>query len=796
MSNDKKTESTTIYKLDKDAVKDEWNGMPSDDIDPKLKRGTWALAWARFIYSQFFNNQCYTTWDKLSTYRLLRLYGAGKQPREFYMDTLLGSMSDKNNVNENGIRKGYYNVNWDIWSPCPKFKRIVIGRFESQDHSISANAIDPLSGAEKEKMMYKAWADSLFAKQEAEVKKMVGLRDANRVKYLPDSLEELQMYSEMGGFKMSKEIDIEKALDYTDYISKEKRLRRRLFGDFFDINIAAEQDYFDPIDKKIKYRYIDPEYSVFDYSKESDFNDMRFWATQRLMSIKQVRIESGISENELRKLALTFENVFGNPNGEYINRYSFAQYKNKDGVYVYDTYKIPVWVCEWKSVDKKYRMTRETPMGKLTFEQEGKDYGKVWDSDKRKTEITEYQNVYTCNWIMGSEHVFGDGQLDLVPRDAQKRVNMTAHVYALDGPSIVESIKENLDQIQITKLKLQNELAESAPNGIKVEFGSLNNISLGNKEMKPLDLLKLYRQRGDIIYKATTHAGKLNQFGSPIEPIKGGIGLERLQEFTNLFEMNFQMISEACGIDRTSAASQKPGEPVTATETKFAVASTTDALQPMYSGFMDIRESAARNAAYRIQTIVKYVPGAYNVYYPILGQATMQELKLSKDDSDYGIKIEALPTEQEMMDARNAAQEALKPGKDGENISYGEYLLITQMIGLGQIKQAVAVLNFRLNKRKKEALDLQQQNMELNAKNAQQTEKIKIDGELQKIRTKAIEDRKTQVLVALIQKDAGEDQHTKDLQKMYLQKILDGTDEQPPVQEQNAPPQPAQSEAA
>lgn len=785
---EEKKAPTTIYKMDKDKVLDEWNGMPSDDIDPKLKRGDWCLAWARFIYAQFYNNQCFTTWEKINTYRLLRAYGAGKQPKEFYMDTLLGSQTDPSNINENGQRKGYYNVNWDIWNPCPKFKRIVVGRFESQDHSISANAIDKLSGAEREQMMYKAWADSLFAKEESEVKKMVGLRDSNRVKYLPDSLEELQMYAEMGGFKMSKEIDIEKALDYTDYISKEKRLRRRIYGDFFDINIAAYQDYFDPIDKKIKYRYLDPEYSGFDYSKESDFSDMRFWFTQRLMSIKQVRIESGYSEDKLRTMALTFENNFGNPNGAYINQYAYNQYKNKDGVYVYDTYKVPVLVCEWKSVDKKYTMTRETPQGPIPFEQEGKAYGKVWDTDKRKTEISEYQNVYTCNWIMGSDCVFGDGQLDLVPRDAQKRVNMTAHVYALDGPSIVESIKENLDQIQITKLKLQSELANSAPNGIKVEFGSLSNISLGSKEMKPLELLKLYRQRGDIIYKATTHGGRYNQFnGTPIEKIEGGIGMNRLQEFTTLFEMNFQMISEACGIDRTSAASQKPGEPITATEAKFAVASTTDSLQPMYSGFMDIRESAARNAAYRIQTIVKYVPGAYDVYYPILGRATMEELKLAKDDSDYGIKIEALPTEQEKMDARDAAREALKPGKDGENISYGEYLLITQMVNMGQIKQAVAVLNFRLNKRKKEALMLQQENMKLNAKGQQEAEKLKIEGAMATIKLQAAENRKTEVLKALIAKDAGNDTHIRELQKMAIERILGGGAEQPVAEAQPTP---------
>jgi len=540
--------NSRIYKLDKDKLKDEWMGMPSDDIDPENKKGAWCLSWARYVYSMFYNNQTYTTWDKLREYRLYRLYGAGAQPREYYMD-LLGVKADKNN-----IRKGYYNVNWDIWSPSPKFRKIIQGRFESQDYIVTANAIDKLSGVERETKKWEAWAEKLQGPKDEVIQQKLGVPPTEEVKYVPESREELEMYSEMGGFKLEKEIGIEKAIAFTEYISDQKQIKRKVVGDLYDLNIAAYQDYWDDIDKKIKNRYLDPEMSVFDYSTQEDFKDMRFWGTQMLMSIKRVRIESGLPEEDLRKYALNFASFFGNPTTDYINRYGFTNYRNENGVYVYDNFKVPVWYCEWMSVDKSYYTERQTKFGTKSYKER---HGKIYDSEKKKTTVKERQNVYCTYWIPGSEHVWSDGPLDIVPRNEKKQVSMTAHVYALPGKSIGASIIPNLDQLQINNLKLQNALAKARPDGIKIEFGSLNNINLGDGDMQPLELIKLYTATGDIIYKATTHAGKYNQYASPIEKIEGGLG-KTLDDCIRIYELNFQLISELSGIDRISAVSQKP----------------------------------------------------------------------------------------------------------------------------------------------------------------------------------------------------------------------------------------------
>jgi hypothetical protein len=92
--------------------------------------------------------------------------------------------------------------------------------------------------------------------------------------------------------------------------------------------------------------------------------------------------------------------------------------------------------------------------------------------------------------------------------------------------------------------------------------------------------------------------------------------------------------------------------------------------------------------------------------------------------------VEALPTAEFKNILFGAAQEALKPGKDGENISYGDYLMVVSMIDRGMLKQAQMVLNYRLNKRKQQAIQLQRENIQLQAGETKQLEDQKFKQQL------------------------------------------------------------------
>lgn len=695
--------------------------FPSDKVAPDEKKGTWTLQYLQAIYSMFVRGQCFTSNEMFARYNNSRDYGAGRQSIEKYLDLIIGPRDQQ------GKRKGNFNCSHDIFSPAPKYKRIIRGRFESQRHRCVATAIDAKSGAEKEDLKWEMFFKSKFGKQERKIKENAMIPVENGIEYVPESMEELEMYEKIGGFKSSKELEIEAALDYTDYYSDWNEIQRKLIDDIVDINIAVFRDYIDSSTGKEMYEYMDPAVCCLDNSKETGFKNGRFWGYYKLYDIKTIRMESNIEEEELQKLAIRYGDSFGNNSANFIRGFNTADYVDRNGVRNYDEYKVPVFVGEMKSIDYVYKTRRTDKRGQTKLYDQTDDYGKVLDTPTKKTEVYKIMNVYKGCWIIGTEHVFNDGQQVNIPRPNKKEPCLSVHAYALPGKSIMETIESCLDAIQLQKMKLESAMASAPPNGLKIEFGALNNINLGDGNLKPKELIKIYRQNGDIIYKATTHYGRQNTQGSPIEKIEGGIG-NMLEESIRIFEMNFNFIAELSGIDRVSAVSAKPGE-TTATEVQNSVAATTDALQPIYQALISMKERAAANASSKIQLAIKYNPEAYNAYYPILGTSNVELLKISQDitDAQYGIKIEVLPTDQMKQSLRLAIQNALKPGKDGGGITWSDAATIEMFIERGQVKYAQALLAYREEKRRKDAMELQDKNM----KNAETTA-INLEKEKQK----------------------------------------------------------------
>jgi hypothetical protein len=673
------------------------------------------------------------------------------------MDQLLGTDGE-----------GYLNTNWEIFSPVSKYKRIIFGRFEDQEYDYAANAIDPVSADEKDRQAWKVWYESTFGKQEKELKAMLGLPDAMEgVKYVAESLEELNMVKNMGGFKISVESDSEILLEATDYLSDHKTLQRKLINDLLDFNKCALRDYYDPVTGLCKYEYMDWENLVLDSSREHDFKDIRFWGYLSFRTVNEMRIKTGLSEDALLEMVKPWLGFYGNINSDMLGKYQMAGYKDENGVYVYNNFRIPTFICEWVSTDTKYKTLKNG----RHYEQE---YGKVKNTAKKKTEIFEGNNVYSCEWIVGSNCVIEDGLKLNTSRGDKKNPLLGIHAISLPGKSLIETIIPNLDQIQLTKVKLENGLAVAKPRGLAIEVGSMSNIDLGDGELQPLEIIKLARETGDVLYKATTHAGNWNNSSKPIDISEGGLG-SLLNECITLFELNFNFISELSGIDRRSAASPT-SQVETATAASIATAATNDALKPLFTSYIMVKEWAGQSVLPRIQRAIKLKKEAKDAYEGIIGTMGIKRVEFSErlGVARLGIKIEIKPTAQQKQDAKNAATEALKPNQDGGSINMADWLFLTDLVDRGRIKQARAIMQYRLNQSREQSIKLQQDNMRLNAESAQKLEQMKEAKELKKIEAEAQAQIKVEAAKALFTMEISQNQSLLTLKENMLMQILGG----------------------
>jgi len=689
--------------------------FPKDEIPTEEKGAEWCRKWCEAMYAAYVTDRAGVPYSTIDELHNLRLYAAGTQDVGKYQDILLDESE------EGGDLTGYMNVNWEIFSVMPKFLHIIRGIFEEQEHSIVATAVDPKSNDERELNKLRKWFKGRYKPIVDAVNTMAGYKP--EPEWIPETVDELEMYQQVGGFKLAKETEIEEGLAYTMYISDWKEIKRKMLDDFATINCGSVRDFTDIYTRKVKSRYVDPLKLIMQYSRHWDHRNSEYAGELISETISNLRKNTDLSEEKLRNLAQFYNGRNGNQN---LSSWTEEDLQISGGGWKYDNFMIDVMDAEWFSVNSK-NFTKRTNSRGETLMYEEKD-GKFYDTETKKTIQSKFKVVYRAKWIVGTEYVYDYGLQYDVPRPGKKEVELSFKFYKLPGRSIVSLSVPNLDQIQLTWLKMQNALAMSANSGVAVEYTSLMNMKLGGEKMEPLEILSIRRDTGDLIYKMTTHMGKQNIPGGmrPIQELTGGIG-PQLQEFITLFDLNLNFIRDLTGINQIADASNPdPNQSVGGAE--MAIAATNNALKPIYAGYIRLKELVARACAIRMQVLVRHDKKAYEGYIPVVGGAGVKILSVGAEtlDADWEIQIQAKPTQQRKQLILESAMKAMQPDKDGYvGIEEQDFMMIERLLEAGNEKLAEIMLSFRSKKNKERQLQIQRENMELDGKREQESAQIK-----------------------------------------------------------------------
>jgi hypothetical protein len=735
--------------------------FPKDEINPTLKNEVWGKNWCQALYAAWRHGSTSIPFSQISEFRSLRRLADGKQDVLQYQKLLLDE-SD-----ENSAMKGYMNLNWDIFSVMPKFLRVVEGMMEQTDHQVVATAVDPTSTEEKEDAKLNMEYRMKFKEALQYIDKGLGIDRSDE--YIPESMEEINLFEGAGGFKLAKEIEIEQGLDYTFYISEWRETKKKVIRDLCVINCAGTKDFTDPYTKKVKTRYVDPELFIGQYSKHWDHNNMSYGGEIIQVPIGDIRKLNipGVEENELIELARQYTGVGNNISCDN------PQYDEDSKTGNYDSMLVDVLDAEWKSVNGEYKTSRKNQYGpEIIYDEQ---WGKVFNTEKRKTTKYDIQTVYKCKWIIGTDHVYDFGLQYDIPRPGQKEVELSFHLYKLPYRSLVSLSESHLHQIALTFFKLQNAIAMASPPGIAIEYTAIQNMTLGSNKLQPLELLKIKTQTGNLIYKATTHKGNPNTPGAyrPIQELQGGIG-SQLQEFITIFEFNMNAIRENTGINQIADASN-PNPEMSVGGSEIAMAATNNALRPIYSAYLHLKEQTAKNISLRMQLLIKHDGEAYKGYIPVIGSIGVKVISVGADtvDANYYIKYEAKPTEKRKDIIKQAAITAMSPDRDGViGIELADYLMIERLLEGGNLKYAEAMLNYKSKKNKERQQKLQRENMTLDKQREQEAIQLKSQLNFQDIKNKTDEEIRLYEAKKAIDEKYAQPQHQREMQKIGVQSSL------------------------
>jgi hypothetical protein len=777
-------------------------GFPSDNIPVEQKDEKWGLQWLSAMYNGYLTSRTYISYNTRNQYMEDRLYGRGQQPVDKYKPMLWGYGTGGGAGAQGGgnvspfARKGFSNIDFSILNVFAKYKAIVKAKIMAADFDIFTQSVDALSEDERTTAELESLAQILFKDSLEAMSKILHRVDPDKASELdevpmPKDLESFNVYKESGGFKLVKEIANERLLKSTfENFTNWEQVKELLVEDLIDLAFCVCKDYLCPQTGIIKYKYVDPLNAILGYSREKGFEDMPYGGHIEVYTIQQLKQKCPhILDETWGELAGKFMGYGSNPiawSGT-DNTYKYEREVNGRG-YFYDNFMIPVLEGEWISVDSRYKTTRTLPDGTKRYYDE--DFGKVYKTEQRKTDVVKVPMAYEGKWIIGTTTVFEFGVKKDMSRDNNKYPRLSYHATRLNTPSMANAARPILDAVQLDWLKLQNAKANAAPAGIAFELGSLANISIGKDgKMSPLDIITMRLQNGNTIYKATTERGKMNMAVDPFRELDGGVG-RLFDELIKSLDFNFQLLAEVTGVDRISAVSVTPNKGTGARTTEMARQATDNVLSPLATSVSEVKMSIAKNVIYRTQLLAKYNAKSRDVLRGIIGASGVAALGAmgEKGDPMFGFYMQPKATEQDIAEILAVAMEAMRAGKDGTpDIDMSDYLLIKRMCEAGNLKGAEVMLGFKIAQKQKLKEKNQQQNMQMNGKNMVDTENAKTQGQMAIQANKAkldieVDNAKTKNLIKV--KAAEAIFANTNAEEAFMREIMAGTQEMPEGQEQ------------
>lgn len=682
--------------------------FPSHLIDSDKKDKHWISQYIRAAYhdfSTYYPNQLYNGRDIMHE---IKLYMLGKQPISRYKP-LLGIKKQAN------ADESWANISWDILPIIPKFRRLALSSLIKSDYNISVDAIDPAAQDDK-KQFYADNAAKLILREEFEKqgvdKDLVPPPDIDA-----SSLQELDMYMNYS-YKHRMAIEMEMALQLVTSLNMLPEERQQIIEDLYDWGIGGYKEYFDS-NNTIKFRRVNPQKLVMSYTTDPYFRDIQYVGEVLEITIADLKSMAGdqISEEQYKKLAESYAGKMNNP--MYVKDITSDYSRN------YDKFRIRVLDLEFYSTNSIVLEERVNSKGNLVVGRTNKVKNA---RNGKKYSKTDYKVVYTGKWVIDTD-IYFDCELQTNMKRVKSNLTDTTLSYHIVAPDIYQMMTYSIgqqtmaiaDQIQLAWYKLQNVMLRARPRGIMIEIGALENVPIGKagRQMKPIEIIDLYNQTGNLIYRRLDENGDATNY-KPIEELQNGIGSEAVQYF-GIINNNIQLLRDILGFNEVTDGST-PDPRMLNGVAKLASESTNNSLDFIKRAERNLLERLCYNLTIRIQDAA--AGGKLDGYIRALGSGSVQFFKVDPNVSlhEYGLVVSQKPTEVERDKLGRRIEQAIQAGQ----ITLADAMMVEN---LDNVKYAEVLLSYKISKNLEEAqrrsLEQQQMNGQIQQQAALAAEQAK-----------------------------------------------------------------------
>ncbi len=544
----------------------------------------------------------------------------------------------------------------------------------------------------------------------AQLSQEVGFPVEDPNEFTPNDTEELDLYFQLND-KEREELMMQEMVNFALEDNNIRQLKNDTLYEQFQ---AQFHGYYDYIDQNGRWcvDFIQAEDIITDNSFREDFKDASYKGRFLRMNIVDVRNRFNIAPEDEEKLFKYAQGCAGKY-GNGTKTYQWNEDYRYSAVRPYDNFTIEL-AHIWIKTAKVLRVV------------EGKDrYGRtVFDTDYKQTDtnvrsegrksvsykypITAYEGYFTADAGICLE--WGE-QRNILRQGEDKEellspfiFNMPENRGAMLPNSLTNMMIDSIRAMDLDIIKIKQVIAKAAPDGYNIDVDSLMGVDLGNGIEKPMTIMDIKRQTGDLYYRGKDEAGNPTQV-----PVSDNISQfeSKIVAFMNNYNFELGNIRAYLGVNEFrdgSATSARIGFKFLQAQSQASNTITWF----LYQSYINSAEELMRHAGIRIWDALMY--GNVNEgYAKYLGKKNIEWLRSKKEitASSYDMKFAFGISEDDQITLEKYIDTCLANGS----------LKITDALMINRVKDPVIaerMLTYLFKKREKEAQELQLQSQEAN----------------------------------------------------------------------------------
>lgn len=626
-------------------------GYPSPLI-PKAQKeeNSYGIAYARAMLSDHERQNTITRRKWRERIKTLRAMAEGTQDPSEQIDSMF-----------DGDDSLYVNIDFSVPLIIPKFVDVLVNRVVKTNYYIDVEA--PSSSSQSLKSAYKQYLlGEIKAYQD-------GLLLANELNLTPPPAPmfatptDVEIHT-LTDFKLSSEIaaidGLQKVLLKSDYKETDKRVLR----DLVTINLAGTKIEY-TADGNIHERYVDVENLIYSFSADPSFRKAQHAGEIIVMTIAELREQSGFNEEIMYDIAKKVAGKNNNP-----ERFARDARSSSYGAdfYDYDTFQVTVLDFQFLSSCELVQKKKETNQGTRldlvsdTYEIDEKNIGK--ETLKKNTYKSKYGGIY----VIGTNYIYDYGEKTSPLRKYstffETELDYTlygANWYKQDNTSFVERIVPFARQMVNAHLKIQHLVMKSRPNGLVIDVGGLSEIDVdGNGSFaSPMKLISIYDQTGNLLYNGLDDDGE-TQKAPPVKELANGINYTALQSLIAVWNYNLQNMYAVTGLNEVSDASTPNSEMLVGVQQQ-ALESSNNATFEIFLSWKSIRVRSCEKIVLALQFLARKFPDKFAKFIGEANAAILGQIGGFLDE-EFNLDVQLEPTDQEKAYLEQNIQSAVNQG--------------------------------------------------------------------------------------------------------------------------------------